>query len=159
MIRFLAAALLLTSAAHAEGWRVYHNERFGTTAATPSGWIMGPEPANDDGRRFSSPDDTAHVTVSGSFATESRAEEMARSAEKLEGESVSYSAKGDNWIVLSGERDGRIFYRKALLSCGDQVWNTLDIDYPAPDKAKFDRLVAHMAASLRAGVGYNITCK
>ncbi|MBB4199131.1 hypothetical protein CCR94_16670 [Rhodoblastus sphagnicola] len=155
----LAAALLVAGAALAESWRSYHNDRFGVTAAYPAGWKMGPEPTNNDGRVFSSPDGTAQVTISGMFAVDSRQEEMASRSEPLEGETVTYSTRGDNWIVVSGTRNGRVFYRKALLSCGDRVWNDLDIDYPEQDKAKFDAIVGHMAASLRPGAGYDITCK
>jgi serine/threonine-protein kinase len=157
-----AAALILSAApppAFAESWRSYHNDRFGQTAAYPADWNMEPEPANDDGRRFTSPDAKAFVTISGGFALDSPAEEMARRAEPEAGETVTYSAKGANWIVRSGTRGDRVFYRKSLLSCGGQVWNTLELDYPADEKQKYDKLAAHMAASLRPGVGYNITCK
>jgi hypothetical protein len=157
--RLVFAALLVAGPALAENWRSYHNDRFGPTADYPAGWTMGPEPENNDGRRFSSPDGDAFVIISGNFAMDSRAEEMARNAEPNEGETVTYSAKGNNWVVLSGTRDGRIFYKKSLLSCGDQVWNNLYIEYPAEDKVIYDKLVSHMAASLRPGEGYNITCK
>jgi hypothetical protein len=52
-----------------------------------------------------------------------------------------------------------IFYRKALISCKDIVWNDVEIVYPAEDKAKYDSLVAHIAASLRPGSGYDAQCK
>jgi hypothetical protein len=156
----LFAALALAAPAFAGSWRGYHNDRFGATADYPAGWTMGPEHTNDDGRAFTSPDGAASVTISGMFAVDSRAEEMEQRAKPIEGETVTYSAKGANWIVLSGTRNGgRLFYRKALLSCGDRIWNDLDVEYPADDKAKFDKLVAHMAASLRPGDGYDITCK
>jgi serine/threonine-protein kinase len=159
-VRFLAAALLLLAGpALAEDWRSYHNDRFGPTAEYPAAWKMEPEPENNDGRQFSSPDGDASVSIYGHFAMDSRAEEMARKAEADDGETVTYSAKGANWVVLSGTRGEKIFYRKSLLSCGDQVWNTLTVEYPAQDKSKYDKLVAHMAASLRPGMGYNITCK
>ncbi|MCW2276050.1 hypothetical protein GJ654_17530 [Rhodoblastus acidophilus] len=157
--RFCALALLLAGPALAGEWRSYHNDRFGPTADYPAGWKMEPEPENNDGRRFSSPDGDAFVIISGHFALDSRDEEMARKAEPDDGETVAYSAKGKDWVVLSGTRDNRIFYRKAVLSCGDQVWNTLTIEYPAEEKARYDRLVSHMAASLRPGIGYNIACK
>lgn len=159
-VRFFAFALvLLAGPALAAGWSNYYNDRFGPSADYPAGWKMEPEPENNDGRQFTSPDGSAFVTITGNFALDSRDEEMARSAEPSEGETVTYSAKGANWVVLSGTRGDKIFYRKSLLSCGDQVWNNLHIEYPAEDKAKYDKLVAHMAASLRPGVGYNITCK
>ncbi|MCW2282555.1 serine/threonine-protein kinase [Rhodoblastus acidophilus] len=157
--RFALALVLLAGPALADSWRSYHNDRFGPTADYPAGWTMEPEPENNDGRRFASPDGDASVSIYGHFALDSREEEMARKAEADEGETVAYSAKRANWVVLSGTRGDRIFYRKALLSCGDQVWNNISIEYPAQDKAKYDKLVAHMAASLRPGIGYNITCK
>jgi len=158
--RFLTlAALLVAAPALAESWRSYHNDRFGQSADYPTGWTKGEEPANNDGRIFTSPDGTARVTISGSRALDERTEEMKRAAEPLDGEDVTYSKKGKDWVVLSGMRNSdRIFYRKALLSCGGTVWNTVDIEYPAQDKAKYDKLTAHIAASLRAGEGYDITC-
>jgi hypothetical protein len=159
-VRFLAlAVLLLAGPALAGSWSNYYNDRFGPSADYPAGWKMEPEPENNDGRKFTSPDGDAFVTITGNFALDSRDEEMARYTEPSEGETVTYSAKGANWVVLSGTRGDKIFYRKSLLSCDDQVWNNLHIEYPAEDKAKYDKLVAHMAASLRPGVGYNITCK
>jgi len=156
--KLLALALLLSGPAWAQDWRSYHNDRFGPTADYPAGWTMAPAPENNDGRRFTAPDGDAFVIVSGHFALDSRTEEMARAAEAGDGETVTYSAKGGNWVVVSGFRGDRIFYRKSLLSCGDQVWNNLYVEYPARDKARFDRLVSHMAASLRPGEGYNISC-
>jgi serine/threonine-protein kinase len=158
-LKILVVAALAASPAFAENWRRYHNERFGVSAETPAGWTMGEAPVNDDGRKFSSPDGTAQVVISGMFALDARDEEFARRAEPLDGETVSYAKRGDGWIVLSGLRDGRVFYRKSLLSCGGRVWNDLDIAYPQEDKARYDGIVAHMAASLRAGDGYAITCK
>jgi hypothetical protein len=155
----LAAVLLVAGAARAESWRSYRNDRFGVTADYPAGWTMGEAPANNDGRTFTSPDGTAQASIYGALAHGAYDEEMKRAAEPVEGENVTYSTGGENWIVLSGFRNGeRIFYRKTLLSCYGQVWNTLDIEYPSEDKARFDRLVSHMAASLRPSEGYGMKC-
>lgn len=151
----IAAALVFVSVAvAAPGWSAYHNARFGTTADVPAGWKMEPPPENDDGRIFVSPDGTARIIVSGILALSSPDEEMARKLEAPQGGVITYSRRGGRWAVVSGLKGDRIFYAKSILSCGDQVWNDLWIEYPAADKAKYDALVAHVAASLRSGEGY-----
>ncbi len=155
----VAAFLAFASAAHAEGWKRYRNDRFGVSADYPADWTMGPEPANDDGRQFFSPDAQASLTISGMFAVDGRAEEMAEKARPLDGENVTYSAKGANWLALSGTRGDKIFYRKSLLSCRNQVWNDVEIEYAAEDKSKYDALVAHVAASLKPGKGFGVGCE
>jgi hypothetical protein len=45
-------------------------------------------------------------------------------------------------------RKGRIFYRKALLSCGGRVAHLLALEYPADRKLEHDRLVTLMSHSL-----------
>ena len=151
--------VILPGVAAAESWRSYHNTRFGVTADRPAGWTMAEPPENNDGRIFVSPDGSATVTISGGRALESRAEEMRRRAEPAEGETITYAKQGPNWIVTSGVRADRIFYRKAILSCRDSIWNDLTIEYPAADKTKYDSLVAHAAASLKPGPGYDTDCK
>jgi serine/threonine-protein kinase len=129
------------------------------TADYPAGWEAGPAPENNDGRVFVSPDGRARVTISGIFALDSRAEEFAERAKPLDGESLTFKSRRGDWIVLSGVRGGVIFYRKALISCKDTVWNDVQIEYPVEDKAKYDSLVTHIAASLRPGSGYDAQCK
>lgn len=151
--------LTLDGTAAATEWRSYHNSRFGVTADVPTGWKMQPEPENNDGRIFVSPDGRARLTISGIFATESPEAERAEKAAPLAGETLTYKAAKGNWIVLSGQRGGKVFYRKALLSCSNTVWNDLDIEYPVEDKPKYDSLTAHAAASLKPGSGYDHNCR
>ncbi len=153
------AAALATSRATAAEWRVYHNDRFGATADYPAGWKMEPAPVNDDGRVFTSPDGKARVTISGIFAINPREEEITEKAQPLAGEKVTYRAHKGDWIVVSGTRGGAIFYRKSLISCDNKVWNDVEVVYPATEKAKYDPLVAHIAASLKPGSGYHLQCK
>jgi hypothetical protein len=151
--------LTLVANAAATEWRSYHNSRFGVTAGFPADWKMQPEPENNDGRIFISPDGRARLTISGIFATESPEVERAEKAAPLPGETLTYKAAKSNWIVLSGQRSGRVFYRKAILSCRNTVWKDLDIEYPVEDKPKYDGLAAHAAASLRPGSGYDHNCR
>lgn len=154
-------AILAASSASAWSWRVYHNERFGTTAAVPADWRMGAPPENNDGRIFTSPDGRAEIVVSGMLSIGPRSEEFALRLGPLDGEIIEYERRGRDWVVVSGVNGERIFYRKSLLSCGDTIWNSVFLQYPANEKEKYAPLVAHVAASLRAGKGYEnvTTCK
>jgi serine/threonine-protein kinase len=46
-------------------------------------------------------------------------------------------------------RGDKIFYRKSILVCRDQIWNHLSVEYPAARKVEFDAIVARAAQSLR----------
>ena len=158
---FLPATLVVASGggSRAETWRSYHNTRFGTAADVPALWTMGPEPANDDGRKFTSPDKHAEITISGHFANVDTDDELASRLEAGEGETIKFKKRQGKWVAVSGTKGDRIFYRKTLLSCGDSIANNLWIEYPLAQKGKYDALVTHVAASLRPGPGYGMTTK
>ncbi len=141
-------------AAQAGGWQTYRNDRFGATADIPAGWRMGEAPANDDGRVFTSPDGRATITVSGSLDVLPRFQEIEIMTQPNAGETIDYKRQGRDWIVVSGRKGDRIFYKRSLLSCGGTVWNTVYLDYPAAEKAAFDPIVGHVAGSLRGGKGW-----
>ena len=157
-IAFLVCALALCdghalaqSSRHG-GWRSYVNARFGTVAEVPRDWRAGREPENGDGLAFSSPDGQATITVSGGLNIDSAVEEAMRSREQpLDGETVTYKLRRGRVLVVSGVNGERVFYRKSILSCGDQIWNNVSIEYPAVRKAAFDALVTHVAGSLHFG--------
>ena len=160
----LAVVLLLEALApgHAqEQYRTYRNERFGVTADVPRDWRAGPPPANGDGLRFTSPDGTASISVSGSFnAGDTVGEAMENEQLADDGETIVYRAKQERMSVVSGTRGGIIFYRKAVLTCRDEIVNRVSSEYPAPRKAAFDALVSHVSASLRGGIGFQTeNCK
>jgi hypothetical protein len=146
-------AVLVPLPAYAENWRAYHNARFGATAAVPADWTMNPPPENDDGRVFVSPDKRAQITISGIRALEPYRDAMAAQARPFDGETISYLKRGDRRVVASGAKGDEIFYRKSILTCHDTIWNNIYILYPKSDKAKYDKLVARVSASLRAGGG------
>jgi hypothetical protein len=154
-----SAAMAVALPARAESWRSYYNDRFGVTADYPADWKMAPPPENNDGRIFESPDGTAQVIINGMHVLDAPSDELADRAKGYDGETITYTKKGPNWIVVSGTKGDRIFYRKSMLSCGDEVWNQVSIEYPAADKAKYDTLVAHVATSLKPGPGYEMKCR
>jgi hypothetical protein len=143
----------------AEGWRSYHNDRFGTTAEVPASWKMQPPPANDDGRIFTSPDGGAELIVNGSYAGIAYPDELGSRLEPMEGETIAYKQRKGDWAVVSGTRGDKIFYRKTLLSCGGAIANNISLEYPAVEKGRYDPLVAHIEASLTPGEGWGVDKK
>jgi hypothetical protein len=154
----LIASLAAAPIAWAEsGWTSYHNERFGTTADVPAGWKMGAAPENKDGRVFSSPDDAATLIISGMLNTEDNLAAAFKSYETPnKGETITYKRRAGRTVTVSGTSGKDIFYGKHLLSCRNQIWNSVYLEYPADQKATYDPIVAHVAKSLRAGSGYQI---
>ena len=139
-------------------YKVYVNERFGVTADRPADWTPGPEPENGDGLHFTSPDGAATVTISGSLQAFDTIKEYLDIVAEEKGGRITLEKRGPRSIVQSGLRGDRIFYKKSLLTCKDEVWNNLLIEYPAARKKEFDALVAHVAGSLRGGRGYQAGC-
>ncbi|HEY3678844.1 MAG TPA: hypothetical protein VGL45_09000 [Bradyrhizobium sp.] len=138
--------------------RKYRNERFGVSADIPSDWKAGPEPETNDGLVFSSSDGKATITVSGILNADDKPalRVMIEEQRPGDGEKVTYRKAAGREDVVSGIRGSTIFYRKTILSCGDQVLNHLVIEYPAAQKQAFDSLVLHVAGSMRASPGEQV---
>lgn len=118
-------------------------------------WRAGRPPENGDGLRFTSPDGESFISVSGSFNIgDTVAEALENELLADDGETVTYRDKRERMSVVSGTRGTVIFYRKAMLSCNDQIVNRVSIEYPAARKASFDALVTHVAGSLKGGKGW-----
>jgi serine/threonine-protein kinase len=161
MIRTVASIVILffcAVAVHAESFQVYSNPRFGATAEVPSDWRADPPPENGDGLVFRSPDGQASITISGVLnIADSVAEAMKTEEQPSEGETITYHQHGRRMVVVSGLRGDKIFYRKSLLVCRDQIWNHLWLEYPVAQKAEYDALVARIARSLHfSGVSAQI---
>ncbi len=161
--RVAAIALMAfaATAAAAPPYKIYVNERFGTTADVPADWTADPPPENNDGLRFHSPDARASITVSGMLNIHDTVEEAMQEYEAPgEGETITYRHRAPRALVVSGIRGDTIFYSKHILSCRDQIWNNLHIEYPAAEKAAYDALVTHVSHSLRPGRSWQVRgCK
>jgi hypothetical protein len=65
-------------------------------------------------------------------------------------ERVTYERRGSDWIVSSGYRGNRIFYRRAMLACNGTQWRHIEFEYPASEKRHFDNFVTRTSFALRA---------
>jgi hypothetical protein len=132
--------------AQAQELHPYREARFGTSAQVPADWR--PESIHDQsgasGHYFFSPDGSSWSAVFGLPVSADVSVHVAAPEEH-----VTYSAGGRGWSVRSGFKGDRIFYRKALLSCGGRVAHLLAFEYPAEQKREHDRLVTVMSRSLR----------
>jgi hypothetical protein len=144
----LVAAFTLTAAdARRLEPRSTDPQRQGIAAVVPPDWIVQPPDPNWHGKRLTSPDGGASLAVSEELAGKDVGAYMRSFAER-DGERVTYLRRGQSWIVVSGFRDNRIFYRKAMLACADRSWHHIAFDYPAAEKRAYDRFVTLASRAL-----------
>src|SRR6185503_89870 len=96
----------------------------------PRDWKLLPGEGKWHERRFVSASGDAWLSL---YATPAGRESVrARVAELTSpGEKITYQRIGSSWGVVSGYSGNRIFYRKAMLACGNRKWHYLSFEYPA----------------------------
>jgi hypothetical protein len=63
------------------------------------------------------------------------------------GASILYQRRRDNWYVLTGFLDGRIYYHKTIMTRRGRTIGTLQIMYPPEQKPFYYQIVEQMAWS------------
>ena len=164
MLRILLVTAFLTCSvlpvqsqdhAQKEGWTGYHNARFGFSLSYPS-HIFQVERTTEsgDGQLFVSRDGSARLLV-GAFANTDR--HSPRSYQDLiahdtyAGFTVDYAPTGPRWSVLSGAREGTMFYEKAIFSCQGKLINSFAMTYPVAERKLYDAIVEQIEDTFRAG--------
>ena len=161
---FLAAALfgLATWGAAAQepgATDTYRNERHGFSLSYPAGaFAPMPQqpPATGEGRVFVSRDGNARLlagalpNADGASLRDYRALVLQQS---YPGAALDYAPVGATWFVLSGTRDGMMFYERVTFTCGGRLINSWAMLYPAADRRLYDRIVEQVARSYRPGDG------
>ena len=94
---------------------VYENERFGFSALYPAD-ILTPADRLPDGmgRFFLSPDGSAALIVYGESVGEGALEAAHARELAAADQAVTYEASGAGWFVVSGYKNGVVFYQKTL---------------------------------------------
>jgi hypothetical protein len=141
--------------ATAGDWTRYHNERFGFRLEYPANLFRIERTTEaGDGRVFAAREGEARLLV-GALSNEdhhsakSYQDFLARNS--YADYKITYRPLGDDWLVLSGEADGKIFYEKAIFSCGGQLISSFAMLYPADKRDVFDPIVARVANSFVPG--------
>ncbi|MEF2554255.1 hypothetical protein VQ042_23500 [Aurantimonas sp. A2-1-M11] len=143
----LVLAAVLTSVGPANADDVtYRNERFGTTARFPAEAFPDqlPAPTNGDGLGWRSPEG-AEIFI---YARPRQEGETPKAVvrERSDTDEVTYDRSGERWAVVSGYRDGRIFYERYIFR-GDLV-HSVSIRYPESERETYDRLVGPITMTL-----------
>ena len=117
----------------------------------PNSWTLLPPDPQSYGRRFVSPTGDAWlwffaVPVNREAAVNANADQFGAPPT----EQVTYERRGSDWVVSSGYRGDRIFYRRAMLACRGTKWRHIEFEYPASQKRYFDNFVTRTSLALRA---------
>lgn len=125
----------------------YRNERFGTSASFPSEAFPNqlPAPTNGDGLGWASPEG-AEIFI---YARNNEGGETPKSviADRAAVDEVTYDKSGRRWAVVSGYRDGRIFYERYIFR-GDLI-HSVSIRYPEELRDRYDPLVGPVTMTLQ----------
>lgn len=150
---FSAAAGLVAVPAHAQGWQRYVIERHGMSFDFPS-HVFDVRSAEDkqSGRLFYSPDRRARLAVFGFVNTgnETPRSFLHKTAD-FEAANFTYVRTTPRFVVASGTKGGRIFYRRCNFSSASKRVGCFQLDYPRAEKRRWDGLVTRMSHSLRMG--------
>jgi hypothetical protein len=153
----LLVAILLTApvlGAAAQDIATYRNERHGFSLSYPAGtFAQGPDQSADGGV-FISRDGNARLLAGalpndgGMGLRDYRAFVLQQS---YPGADIDYAPVRDTWFVLSGTRDGMMFYERVTFTCGGRLINSWAMLYPAAERQVYDRIVEQVARSYRPG--------
>ena len=141
----------------------YRNPRFGFQLTYPADrFEPGGNPANPDGRLWLSRDGRARI-LAGSFRNDDATSLADYRREVIErsypGASLDYAPVKADWFVVSGVRDGTMFYERVTFTCGGRIINGWLMLYPAAERRIYDRVVEQIARSYKPGQGAQGDCR
>ncbi|KAF1084160.1 Serine/threonine-protein kinase F [Sporotomaculum syntrophicum] len=131
-------------------YQKYRNERFGYAIDYPRDFTAGVSPENGDGRVFSSPGEEAKLVVYGANVLQNESlADIYQVAKKYAGGKIAYQQMGNNWFVLSWEKDDIIYYLKTFAGRGSA--NSFIFTYPEAEKQYYDQITVHLESTFRPG--------
>jgi hypothetical protein len=139
----------ISTAARAEDWAVYQDEQHGCRLEYASSLFTQGRVDPDKFLRFTGPNKNIYFRVRGLSNEKNWTPERIR-AEYIKSRGtadVVYERTKEGFLVLSGIRDGNIFYTKVALSSDNRTICVLYISYPRKDKRAFDAIVTRMSHS------------
>ena len=134
-------------------WVDYRNESFGLTLRYPASVFEFERSAEaGDGQLFISKDGRARLLVGAlqnSDRHSPRSYQTFISHKSYPGFEIDYAPIGRTWTVLSGKRDGTMFYEKVMFSCGGTVINSFAMLYPVEHRRAYDAIVEEIEDTFR----------
>jgi len=165
----LAAALALlcalpspTTRAQPGGIIEYRNQRFGFALSIPADVFRQGETRNAEvGNLWVSHDGQARL-IAGAQVNDGGETIQAYRKYIMEttyaGASYDYTPMRETWFVLSGMKDGQLFYERVTFACGGRYIYGWQIMYPTTDRRRWDRIVEQIHRSYRPGRGEDGNC-
>jgi hypothetical protein len=133
-------------------YTTYHNLRFAYSIDYPKNLLFPQgEAENGDGQKFLSKNTDATLLVFGSNNALNQTLEERYHEESRGGTPdtpkrvVTYRVQKDNWYVISGYNDGKVFYQKTIYR--DDVFKTFYFEYDENRKSFYDPIVKQLAKS------------
>lgn len=132
-------------------YKRYVNARFEYAVDYPEGLLLPQgEADNSDGQKFIAQDKSAEMIVYGSYNIDEKTPKELYNAAISEAQSegvITYKVMKNNFFVISGKHNGKIFYHKTLIK-GDII-KILIIEYNESLKAQFDPITASLSNSFK----------
>lgn len=115
----------------------YNNYRFNLHTWVPVFLDQVRPPVNGDGCLFKNEDGTVALAVSGGhqYPRYTIDDYYDREIDS----SITYKTRGENWYVVSGVKNGNVYYSKSFV--GDNVVASLYFSYPYSEKDDYDWIV------------------
>jgi hypothetical protein len=63
----------------------------------------------------------------------------------MEGEDLRSLRRDRAWVEVAGFKGGRVYFRKAVLACGEREWRHVEYEYPAEAQRAFQPHVDRMS--------------
>jgi len=143
-------------------WATLHSERYGFMIAYP-GNVFTPQEVRGggDGHVLVSRDGTARLLVA-TFDndTDATLEEYRDLLleQNYTGAELDYAPMKKRWFVISGTREGTMFYERVSFTCGGKLINSWAMLYPVAERNFYDRVVEAVARTYTPGAGRTGAC-
>ena len=140
----------------------YRNPKFGFSLSLPADLFKPGETRNAEvGSLWISHDGQARL-VAGAQANESGETLQAYRRYIMEttytDASFDYTPSRDNWFVLSGIKDGQMFYERVTFACDGRYIYGWQLMYPVAERRRYDRIVETIHRNYRVGRGVDGAC-
>lgn len=122
-------------------------------ALVPPDWQLQPPDPAWQGRRYVSPGGDAWLAIYSRPADNEPPVQHLKAVAFVEGEDITYLQRERDWLVVSGFKGGRVFYRKVVLGCDGRLWRHVAFEYPAEAKRAFDGFVTRVSRRLTMAAG------
>lgn len=143
-------------------WATLKNDRHGFAIAYPTAvFEQKTAPNSEDGRVLVSKDGKAKLLVGAFDNAEQNSLADYRQFlldEQYPGADVDYAPVRQRWFVLSGTRNGEIFYQRVSFTCGGKLINSWAMLYPEAERKLYDRVVEAVARTYSPGAGRTGAC-